>query len=217
MSKVFDLCFAKEVEVLERRADSINNEENDIDAYWRYDVPNKMITFIGLDTSINFSSYGEIDEKQIDWLVDNLNDISLERNVIIFMHHPAIIFNEIVNKPGMDIFLLKNHEEIINIFNSHKNIKLVISGHTHSCGHLKNNDIHYVSCPSIISWPNMYTRFKIEKNRFMFTNIPIKNNEYIKIARRLITTNESALNLIGSEDEIIEYHKPLNKFNWIDF
>lgn len=202
-------------------------ESEDSTAYWRHDVPGKNITFLGLDTSLTFTSFGEIGSRQKGWLIDNLDSIEYSdsinnpngpRHVIILMHHPAVTFHKYAKNEGMEIYLLRNHLEIIDIFERYKkNIKLVISGHTHTSNHIKKNGIHYVSCPSIASWPNMYTRFRVEKNRFLYQLHSIEQKEWINIARSLITTNPLALKFIGSRDKIIEYYQPPHKTEWIDF
>jgi 3',5'-cyclic AMP phosphodiesterase CpdA len=145
-------------------------------AYWRYDVPGKKITFVGLDTSLVGTSGGSIDNAQKKWLENTLDALAPDRMVIIFMHHPAVIFDDIISRnEGLHVYFIDNHQEMRVLFEQYKMIKAVISGHTHVCRHLLLNGINYISLPSINTWPNMYTELNISNDKLIFKNIPISD------------------------------------------
>lgn len=160
-------------------------------AYWRYDVPWKKITFIGLDTSLVGTSSGSINNTQKDWLKNTLDVIDADRVVIILMHHPAVIFDDIISRnEDLHMYFIDNHQEIRNLFKQYKKVKTVISGHTHVCRHLLLEEINYISLPSINTWPNMYTKFSISKDKLVFKNIPISDKD---------KTGEAMNNLFGDD------------------
>ena len=162
-------------------------------AYWRYDVPGKKITFIGLDTSLVGTSGGSIDDAQKKWLETTLDTLDSDRIVIIFMHHPAVIFDDIIlHNEDLHVYFIDNHQEMRGLFEQHKTIKAVISGHTHVCRHLLLNGINYVSLPSINTWPNMYTEFSVSKDKLIFKNIPISDKAKAEEAMNNLFSEGSA-------------------------
>lgn len=162
-------------------------------AYWRHDMPGKKITFIGLDTSLVGTSGGSIDDIQKDWLKSTLDTIEPDRFVIILMHHPAVIFDDIIfRNEDLHVYFIDNHQEMRELFRQYKTIKTVISGHTHVCRHLLLDGINYISLPSINTWPNMYTEFSVSKDKLVFRNIPIADKAKAEEAMNNLFSEDSA-------------------------
>lgn len=162
-------------------------------AYWRYDVPGKKITFIGLDTSLVGTSGGSIDDAQKKWLENTLDTLDSDRTAIIFMHHPSVIFDDIIfRNEDLHVYFIDNHQEMRGLFEQYRMIKAVISGHTHVCRHLLLNGINYISLPSINTWPNMYTEFNISKDKLIFKNIPISDKAKAEEAMDNLFSEDSA-------------------------
>lgn len=163
--------------------------------YWSYDVPQKLITFIGLDTSKDGVSAGRVEGREIEWLQSILEQIPKERLVIVVMHHPAVVFNPVIldsdKNESLKIFVLDNQEEVRTILEAHKNVKLVISGHTHAPGYLLLNGIHYVSSPAINSWPCLYTRFSINRSEISYRHVPIPDKDKIAEALEGLVRSDS--------------------------
>lgn len=162
-------------------------------AYWRHDVPGKKITFIGLDTSLVGTSGGRIEDTQKEWLKNMLDVIEHDRLVIILMHHPAVIFDDIISRnEDLRMYFIDNHQEMRELFKQYKTIKAVVSAHTHVRRHLLVDGINYISLPSINTWPNMYTEFSISKDRLAFKNIPISDKAKANEAMNNLFSDDSA-------------------------
>lgn len=176
-------------------------------AYWRYDFPGKKISFIGLDTSLAGSGHGMIEKEQKEWFELCLSEIDQDSKIIILVHHPFVLFDkEIRDIKEMNIYLLTNHVKIKKIIERYENIILVISGHNHTCRYLCINGIHYVGCPSINTWPAMFTKFVINKRSLSFRNVPIRDNDKIDRARQIMFSDKSSfLKMFGSKEAVYNY------------
>jgi 3',5'-cyclic-AMP phosphodiesterase len=176
-------------------------------AYWRHDVPGKAITFLGLDTSLTYTSYGAIDETQRKWLISQLEDVDKERHIILFMHHPTVVFHPfILEKKEMKMYVLKEHDSFLKILLNYPQIKAVISGHLHM-PHYKNvGGIHFISCPSIVSWPNMYANFIVTKKHIEYSCKLIKRKNLTEKAYENLCRDEPSLRNFGTAETIISYY-----------
>lgn len=178
-------------------------------AYWRHDITAQNITFIGLDTSQSFTSFGSIGEHQKVWLRNTLESIPRERNVFIVMHHPAVVFNEMIwMHEEMKIYLLENAEELRGIFQNYPQVKVVFSGHTHTDGYQCVQGIHYISCPSLVTWPNMYMECSVQGQSFQFRYRSINNKAKIEESYRNLQCDDTCLRNFGSVENTMRYYTP---------
>lgn len=137
-------------------------------AYWRHEVPGTPFVLIGIDTAQDLTSHGRVDPEQLGWL-DALLSGYRDRRVIAFMHHPAVIFDDVLTTdPDLSIFFLENHDEVRELLVRHRCVKLVVSGHNHTRRHKEVSGLHFVGCPSISTWPAMYTSFALSGERVSF-------------------------------------------------
>lgn len=140
-------------------------------------VPQKGYKVIVLDTIIRdrLTSNGQIGEKQLNWL-DNELENSKKDTVLIFMHVPLL---EPYNSPNHRLLDADKMEEIIN---KYKNPIGVFQGHYHGAKITQKGNILYVSCPSLVSFPNAFrlitvtnyrnkTVFNIENKETRLTNV----------------------------------------------
>lgn len=91
-----------------------------------YVIKEFPITIIGIDTTIESSPSGEISEKLLNWLENELEK-SRDKPVIIFMHHPPF-------KTGiwwMDAIGLKGKKKFELTLKKFNNIEAVLCGHIH--------------------------------------------------------------------------------------
>lgn len=65
------------------------------------------------------------------------------------------------------------------ILESHTNVKSVITGHHHIADIRTVNGIHYVTCPSVLTYPCKYTKFTVTPTTMTVETIPIENDEII--------------------------------------
>jgi DNA repair exonuclease SbcCD nuclease subunit len=179
----------------------------DTAAYWRHDCAGKKITFIGLDTTTQTSSSGAIGLKQQEWLEQILSGIDDDRHVVLLTHHPFIVFDpEIEEITDMDIFVLDNHREIRDIIQRHNCVKLVISGHNHTCRLIQENGITYIGCPSINTWPAKFSRFLLRRGNVEFAHQKIRDQEKNLEIKQMILGSESPwVPILGNTEAVEDY------------
>lgn len=182
---------------------------------WRFDVKDKLITFISIDTTTAFDSGGSVSDSQLSWLDNELSSIDGSRYVIILAHHPFVVYDEIIlQKLPMGIFVVENYKEVQSVLARHqKKIKAVINGHNH-VRRLKNVDgIHHICCPSINSWPLMYSEFKMTTQKLCFEYIELADRKLVKKAKRTLLgeTSEYAKYLTKAQIKDYFWDEPLVK------
>lgn len=184
--------------------------------YWKKDIERTTITLIGLNTSIDGSPKGEVNEEQLAWLKKTLEEIRNDRTVIITAHHPFVVFNPVIldaDKKELSIFVNSNHEAVRAVFEQFKSkIKFVITGHTHSSEYMEKNGIHYIGTPSINTWPNRYTRFEIHHNELSWEHIEIENKKLVNEAWKNLSENSIFKQISKTDDVLRNYfiHGPLS-------
>lgn len=174
--------------------------------YWCQNWPETDVSLVGLDTSCNFTSEGLVDEAQMAWLESVLRERP-QRRVIVFMHHPTVLWEQFyLQVPAFKIYLLNNHQEVSNLLCQHRNVKLVVSGHTHTCRHTERDGLHFVNSPSIISWPGMYTRFQLSQGLIEYEHIEALNPEDLQRAFEG-TTHPNSANRQGfaTTEDLVSY------------
>ena len=114
-------------------------------------VPQKGYKVIVLDTIIRdrLTSNGRIDDEQFKWFENELEN-SKKDTVLVFMHIPVI---EPYTSPN---HRLLNSEDVQNILNKYKNPILVFQGHYHGAKITQRENILYVSCPALVSYPDAF-------------------------------------------------------------
>lgn len=79
-----------------------------------------------MDSAIEFGRHdGRLDESQLDWLSDRLNEAA-DRPVIVILHHHA---NPLFT--AVDEIILENGHAFVDVLHSHDDIRQVIAGHVH--------------------------------------------------------------------------------------
>lgn len=134
-------------------------------------VPQKGYKVIVLDTIIRerLTSNGRIGDEQLKWLDDELAN-SKKDTVLIFMHVPAL---EPYNSPNHRLLDADKMEEILSKYN---NPIGVFQGHYHGAKITQKDNILYVSCPALVSYPNAFRMVTVSnyRNKVVFN---IENKE----------------------------------------
>jgi len=90
------------------------------------------VHFVMLDSTVIFVTDGKCGKAQLEWLQYDLNTISREMPVIIFVHHPSVLHDNVTAKAEL-IRILKRY-----------NIVAIMSGHMHRWGYTIENGIPWV-------------------------------------------------------------------------
>ena len=123
-------------------------------------VPKKGYKVIVLDSIIDteITANGYIYPEQLKWLDEELKN-SQKDIVLIFMHVPVI---EPFPSPNHK---MRNAGEVQAIIEKYKNPIGVFTGHYHAAKIIQNNNVLYVSTPSLVSYPNAFRVINIENRR----------------------------------------------------
>lgn len=134
-------------------------------------VPQKGYKAIVLDTIIRdrLTTNGKLGDEQLQWLDNELAN-SKKDTVLIFMHVPIL---EPFNSPNHRLLDADKAEEILNKYN---NPIAVFQGHYHSAKITQKDNILYVSCPSMVTYPNAFRMITVTnyRNKVVFN---IQNKE----------------------------------------
>lgn len=114
-------------------------------------VPQKGYKVIVLDNIIRdeLTLHGRVGEEQLKWLDSELEK-SKKDTVIIFMHVPVI---EPFRSPG---HTLLDADKVQEILSKYKNPIGVFQGHYHAPKITRKGNVVYVSCPSLVTYPNAF-------------------------------------------------------------
>lgn len=153
--------------------DIVNNYNNNYKfekSYYAF-TPQKGYRVIVLDTIIRdrLSSNGFLGDEQLKWL-DNELENAKKNTVLIFMHVPVI---EPFNSPNHRLLDADKAEEILK---KYKNPIAIFQGHYHAAKITQKDNILYVSCPALVSYPNAFRMITVTnyRNKVVFN---IENKE----------------------------------------
>ena len=165
-------------------------------------IPKKGYKVIVLDSIIDteITSNGYIDDKQLNWLDNELN-ASQKDVVLIFLHMP------IIEPFTSSDHMLKNSFVVKKTIEKYKNPIGVFSGHYHATKVIQNGNVLYVNSPALVSYPNAFRLIEvtIKKNKAIFTltykETSLKNIQ--KLAKLLVFA--SSIYTVEEKDQNATY------------
>lgn len=123
-------------------------------------TPKKGFRVICLDSIIDYklTSNGEIGEKQMKWLKEELDDH--KKDVIVLCTHVPI------DEPySSSNHKMVNENEIKTLLNSYSNPIIVLQGHYHCVRAKQKDNIIYITSPSLVTFPNAFRVININSNK----------------------------------------------------
>ena len=105
-----------------------------------------------MNTVQTVSGQYAVDEKQKEWLIDDLKSISKNTPLVLTCHVPFIsVYTPATSdRYGFDSF--SNFREILNLFENY-NLKLVLQGHQHLYEEIKVKDVQFITGGAVsASW-----------------------------------------------------------------
>ena len=134
-------------------------------------IPQKGYKVIVLDTIIRdrLTSNGRLGDAQIAWLDNELKN-SQKDTVLIFMHIPILEPYVSPNHRLLDAY------KVEDILAKYKNPIGIFQGHYHGAKITQKGNILYVSCPSLVTYPNAFRVITVTnyRNKVVFD---IQNKE----------------------------------------
>jgi len=152
--------------------------------------PVKDVLLIGLDSSVKNEEAGYLNMHQLFWL-DNTLKNNMKKFTIIAMHHPPLLTCD-VDKTNWEKYMLKKPDLFLELINLYPQVKIILSGHHFSNFTKKNNKKFFITCPSIVVYPNMYKTFTVYPERIEVDNETISFKQLIKKAEELLVKSSYA-------------------------
>ncbi len=129
--------------------------------YWWSANPAHWLHLAGMDTTRIGTWGGHIPRRELEWLGDDLSAHADKKVTIILSHHNLTTHGPDDESSEWQNFRADNAGEVRKILESHTNVKSVITGHHHIANIRTVNGIHYVTCPSVLTYPCKYTKFTV--------------------------------------------------------
>lgn len=138
---------------------SYNKHMNTNKLYYAF-TPKRGFRVICLDSIIDYklTSNGEISEGQLKWLRNELDNH--RKDVIVICTHVPI--HEPYSSPDHK---LNNEYEVKQILREYSNPIVVLQGHYHCTQTRQDNNIVYISTPSLVTYPNAFRVININSNK----------------------------------------------------
>lgn len=141
-----------------RKSDSETSSNKNYYAF----TPKKGFRVICLDSIIDYklTSNGEIPKEQFEWLKNELDDN--KKDVVVICTHVPI------DEPySSSNHKMLNEYEIKSLLKSYTNPIIVLQGHYHCVRARQDNNIVYITSPSLVTFPNAFRVVNInsDKNR----------------------------------------------------
>ena len=123
-------------------------------------TPKRGYRIICLDSIIDYklTSNGEISEKQMKWLKEELDDH--KKDVIILCTHVPI--QEPYSSANHKML---NETEVKDLLRNYSNPIIVLQGHYHCVRAKQDENIIYITSPSLVTFPNAFRVVNVNANK----------------------------------------------------
>lgn len=172
------------IEILKEHNKNIKSDN----IYYAF-TPKKGFRVICLDSIIDYklTCNGEISEEQMKWLEKELDEH--QKDVVILCTHVPI--HEPFTSPNHK---MNNEYEIKSLLRKYSNPIVVLQGHYHCTRTRQDNNIVYISTPSLVTYPNAFRVVNINSNKDkVLIDVFLKETNLKDIQKR------SKLRLLGTE------------------
>lgn len=147
--------------------------------YWWSANPTDWLHLVGMDATKIGTWGGHVPKRELKWLENILSAQTDKKVTIILAHHNLTTHGPDDEYPEWYNFRADNDRDVRKILEPHTNVKLVITGHHHIADIRTVNGIHYVTCPSLLTYPCKYTKFTVTRTMVQVETISIKNDEIL--------------------------------------
>jgi len=182
----------KFLEIVKKSDSAVNSNKN----YYAF-TPKKGFRVICLDSIIDYklTSNGEIYKEQFDWLKKELDEHS--KDVIIISTHVPI--DEPYKSSNHKML---NEYEIKSLLRGYETPIIVLQGHYHCVRARQDNNIIYITSPSLVTFPNAFRVINInsDKNRTL-VDVFLKETNLKDIQSRSRMRLFAVDSLYGTEED----------------
>ncbi len=164
---------------------------NDV-PYWSCN-PLSGLHLIGLDTSQANSVTGYIDEEQLEWLKQDIGQKTRPVTVVV-SHHPIL---PPITVDSNNSYLLPQASAVRQILEKSDGQVISVSGHTHLSKIQWQNNIWYISSPSLDIYPCAFRLFKVTTQEVQVDTYQVSFPALVKKAKTNML-NSNLANLLSS-------------------
>jgi len=125
-------------------------EERIGERYYAFDHKNwRFYILDSVDEREDRQGYvGVVDNEQLAWLEDDLENVDPETPIVVSIHVPVITLQTQFLKQGTqaksDVMVIDNSTEVLSAFRDH-NLKLVLQGHLHMLEDIYTGGVHFIT------------------------------------------------------------------------
>ena len=165
-----------------------NNKMKQDKIYYAF-TPKKGYRVICLDSIIDYkiTTNGEIPKNQLDWLQEEL-DKHKNDTIIICTHVPVL------EPYSSSSHKLNNEYELRRVLKSHSNPVIVLQGHYHAARLRQEGNMLFVSCPSLVTFPNAFRVININTGK-----TKVKVDVFLKETGLKDVQNHARIRLMGTQ------------------
>jgi len=160
-------------------------------------TPKKGFRVICLDSIIDYklTSNGEIDEKQLQWLKKELDEH--KKDVVVICTHVPI------KEPySSSDHKMENDYDIRRLLSSYDNAIIVFQGHYHCVRACQDENVIYLTSPSLVTYPNGFRVVNINANKKrVLVDVFLKETNLKDIQSRSKLRLLGAATLYGDESD----------------
>lgn len=127
--------------------------------YWSVSVK-PTIQLIGLDSIRDEDWGGIVDDRQMDWLAQELARHG-DKLIILTIHHPLHRMSPVDDLHRWRFFVADNAPQILNLLADYPQVKLVLTGHHHLTKADWLGKRLHLACPAVAIYPCAYRTIRL--------------------------------------------------------
>ncbi|MGA1820081.1 MAG: metallophosphoesterase [Thermoplasmatota archaeon] len=174
-----------------------------------YSIDAGGLHLVVLDSAVPGSVGGSIDEDQLEWLQDDLEE-NVDKSIVIFMHH-LYIEDDVM---GLDP---DSYEVLVGAVSSHGNVLSVFSGHNHQNSFEEPSTPFKTTTASLVQYPVGYSTLDLSEDGFsqsywkVGSVLEISENSRIRIKASSVDpeADQEFLGTIDDRNHVLEPVEPV--------
>lgn len=178
-------------------------------AFWSADF--KGYHLVGLDSTRADSWGGRIPKEEVNWLRSDLRK-NRGKYTIFFAHHPVVEFYPEVGFERE--YFVENDKEMQQILHDNPQVKFFVSGHYHMPAASFKEGVHYLSAPSIITYPCKYAIMTVGDDEVTYRTYKLDDDQMIERAMKGLPEERSMREKFGTDIEFITASRGINSYSF---
>ncbi|ODS31734.1 MAG: 3',5'-cyclic adenosine monophosphate phosphodiesterase CpdA [Candidatus Scalindua rubra] len=178
----------------------------DIGRYWWSISPVPGLRILGLDTSILNHDNGEIPQKELKWIKEEITKYS--NDMIVTLSHHLLLptwGNKDIPK-WKKKYLLKNYQEVNTVLEGAPQVTMCLTGHHHISKIQTVNGLHYIASPATVQYPHAFRTITINRDEAKLQFHQVRDQRIIELGRKFLLTSKNAEEYAGGKaDDILAY------------